>query len=229
MRTGKQIDSIGLSVDRLKKSVTSNVPKEEIEAKALKVGDAIKKMGFDDRSPKNHKIVAKYIARLILGAAPRGLLICGDTGTGKTLAMSLINEQLKRRRRQAGVISAQFFANEVSERGSGPVTTTYVHDLQAEAWVNGCWDMKTFVPVDLIVDDLGAETTSMHYGVSTESMVELIAARYDHWLSTGARTHFTTNLSMARIAERYGKRVESRLWEMCYVVSFDGEDRRRER
>jgi DNA replication protein DnaC len=220
-----------LDVGRLKSAVTSyeSAPKAVVEAKAKKVGEAIRAMGFDDRVAKNHHIVAKYIARLILDSAPKGLLICGDTGTGKTLAMSLINEQLKRRRRQAGAITAQFFANEVSAHGAHVAVASFTSELKAEKWIDGRWDLSSYVPVDLIVDDLGAETEAMHYGVRTESLVELIAARYDHWMATRARTHFTTNLSMARIEERYGKRISSRLTEMCYVVRFDGEDRRTER
>lgn len=202
---------------------------EKISSKVEKLAPVLKGMGFDDRVPKNFKIISRYLARVILRVAPKGIFVTGDTGTGKTLAVMIISEQLSRRRRNAGYVTAQTFANEVSEKGAHKAVHEYTQELRAEKWVNGSWDMKSYEHVDLIIDDLGSETESIHYGQRTESMVELIAARYDMWRKYGCRTHITSNLTTDQIEARYGKRIASRLFEMCYVTKFEGADQRRAR
>ena len=51
---------------------------------------------------------------MILGEADRGLFVTGSVGTGKTLAMMLIQKQTMLRRRTAGFVTAQEFGNKVS-------------------------------------------------------------------------------------------------------------------
>lgn len=198
-----------------------------LDAKAEKVGRRIVELGFDCKSAKNHRTISRYLAKMILGTADRGLFITGSVGTGKTLAMMLIQKQTMLRRQTAGFVTAQEFGNKVSEHGSYKTIIEYVDNLKAEDWKDGHWDMKSYRHVDLIIDDLGAETDATHYGVRTEPMIELVAARYDLWKARGARTHITTNLTTDEIAKRYGGRIESRIREMCYVTKFEGDDRRK--
>ena len=205
--------------------VTSDV----INKRAEVVGARVKELGFDDSSPKNHRVISRYLTNMILGTADRGLFITGSVGTGKTLAMMLIQKQTTMRRRPAGFVTAQEFGNKVNEDGSYKAVAEYVDQLKTEDWRNGQWDMRSFIYVDLIIDDLGSETDAVHYGVRTEPMIELISARYDLWKAHGARTHITSNLTTVEIQKRYGDRIESRIREMCYVTKFEGNDRRKER
>lgn len=202
------------------------VTDEQIDQKAFQVGSKIIELGFDDAVLGNHRTISRYLANMILGTADRGLFITGPVGTGKTLAMMLIQKQTHLRRRTAGFVTAPDVAAMVNEKGSYTAITALVDEMEAPDWRKGIWDGHTYRKVDLILDDLGAETDAVHYGVRTEPMIELIAARYDLWKRCGARTHVTTNLNMRQIKERYGDRIESRLREMCYVTRFEGKDRR---
>jgi DNA replication protein DnaC len=200
-----------------------------IDEKEIKVAAVAKRLGFDDRNPKNLSIICRYVARMALNAAKRGLFVTGDTGTGKTFALMLIAERCKIKRRDAGYVTAQEFSNLVSKEGSYNAVKKFTTDLKAEAWHQGRWDTHSYEFVDLIIDDVGAENEAIHFGRHSESLVELIAARYDLWRERGVRTHFTSNLTTDQIEERYGKRIASRIFEMCWVTKFEGNDRRKER
>ena len=112
-----------MSFDRILERVQAQAKKEKDEPavtgnmiveKAEAVGKKIADLGFDDTCLKNHRIISRYLANMILGTADRGLFITGSVGTGKTLAMMLIQKQTMLRRRTAGFVTSQEFANKVS-------------------------------------------------------------------------------------------------------------------
>lgn len=81
----------------------------------------------------------------------------------------------------------------------------------------------------LIVDDLGAESGWNDFGTKREPMGEWLNGLYNLWANGrwNGRLFVTTNLTGTEIAERYGKRILSRLLEMCIPVRFEGHSFRR--
>lgn len=76
-------------------------------------------------------------------------------------------------------------------------------------------------------DDLGSEPTMVKlYGSELYPMLEVITARYNLWQRTGVPTHFTSNHDLNTIDAKYGKRVASRIAEMCSVVEVTGKNLR---
>ena len=182
--------------------------------------------GFDARVPKNHQILSRYMSHLICKTpkAKKGLWICGAVGTGKTSALDLIRQQLEGMRRPPMFVTARRYAIGVTDHGQGEMLRRYV-------------DADRSSRRDLIIDDIGSETISSHYGLKNWAIIDLIAERYELWCKTGARTHITTNIPEVfdgedkdrakSLVARYGDRTVSRLHEMCSHVTFGGMDRRK--
>lgn len=72
----------------------------------------------------------------------------------------------------------------------------------------------------LLLDDLGKEKAS---DTALPLIFQVINSRYESMLPTV----ITTNLTMADIKKNYGDAVQSRLLEMCQIVTMSGEDYRR--
>lgn len=71
----------------------------------------------------------------------------------------------------------------------------------------------------LIVDDIGAEKPSDWV---RETLFVLINHRYEHKLPT----IFTTNCTQQQLAESLGKRIASRMIEMCRLIRIEDQDYR---
>ena len=132
-----------------------------------------------------------------------GLLLSGNTGCGKTLAMSILSPKSDR--------------------------TRWVRCFDP---VNVSW-LETEKPDDLsrlrkyVLDDLGCEPTENRFGVIVEPVANFIL-RYDSLSDTGKlpRLFITTNMSSAQICKRYGERVISRILSAVVPVHLDGKDHR---
>lgn len=83
--------------------------------------------------------------------------------------------------------------------------------------------------IGICFDDFGTEVDKKHYGNESNVMAEIILSRHMSHHNLMAKTHFTTNIGVEIIEERYGVRVRSRLREMITMVSFpdDSPDRRK--
>ena len=75
----------------------------------------------------------------------------------------------------------------------------------------------------LVIDDLGTE--SILRNVTLEYLYTVISER----MNAGRHTLITTNLSPAALADRYGERIVSRLFDgrVCLSVALTGKDLRR--
>ncbi len=76
-------------------------------------------------------------------------------------------------------------------------------------------------------DDLGTEKDGKHYGNTQNVFKDIMELRYNQFKQIGTRTHVSTNLDSVQFKERYGERMESRLYEMFNVLVFKGEDYRK--
>lgn len=76
-------------------------------------------------------------------------------------------------------------------------------------------------------DDLGTESDGKHFGKNQNVFKDIMELRYNRFKSIGTRTHISTNLDALQFKERYGERMESRLYEMFNVLVFKGNDFRK--
>lgn len=146
----------------------------------------------------------------INAAQEGGLFIHGKTGVGKTLYASELMVQIVRRykRRTKGFrfTTMQEMLDQIKEgfdrNDFGGILRQY---------------KGTFF---LVLDDLGAERLTYW---SYDVLCGIINYRYD-WLLP---TIITSNLSISQMTERLeDDRLPDRMYEMCQVIYFEGQNRR---
>lgn len=138
----------------------------------------------------------------------RGCGVIGCPGSGKSILLRAMQQ--------------------VIDRPSGPkrpviYTALSLADMYSK---DGPDVMKRALTKDMIIDDIGAEYVAAHYGTKVEVIENIVQIRYDQFQISGIRTHFTSNLTMEDIQNRYGDRVYSRLMQMCDIIVLTGADRR---
>ena len=76
----------------------------------------------------------------------------------------------------------------------------------------------------LLIDELGREP--QHYG--REIVCQLILDRYRRWKQNkDIVTYITSNFNLSEIEQRYGDHLPDRIIEMCNVIHWPGESRRK--
>lgn len=75
-------------------------------------------------------------------------------------------------------------------------------------------------PRTICFDDLGCETNIPYYGVTFNTLAEILPIRYDLFVEHKMLTHITTNLNSAELEARYGVRLRSRMSHMFNLVAF---------
>jgi hypothetical protein len=149
----------------------------------------------------------------------KGLMICGNTGTGKTSFMRLFS---KNQRQVFHVKTAMDLANGVGQHGESAFDE--IIKLQSLP-VN---DKNSFFqPVaGLCVDDMGSEAEKNYYGNKKNVIGDMIEARYNNG-NVGIYLHATTNMDGKGIESFYGARVKSRVHEIFNFLELTGKDRRK--
>lgn len=150
-------------------------------------------------------------------AVDRGLIFMGPAGVGKThLAVSIIKD-----------LTEKGFASIFREFGS------LLKEIQdSYNPVSKSSELKVLAPVFqanvLVLDELGATVPTDWV---RDTMYQIINRRYND----NKLTIFTTNYRDERRSEkeqvledRIGTRLRSRLYEMCKIITMDGEDYRRQ-
>lgn len=137
----------------------------------------------------------------------KGLLVMGNTGTGKTILMQTITTSPLGKYE---IVSCKDIAD-YAVNGKDSIERYY--------WGDSSGDGKCY-------DDLGVEkiVQEQYQKSQYEVMTDIIATRYDkvpHYL-----TRITTNLNAEQLEQRYGSRVRSRLREMCNIITLTGKDLR---
>jgi DNA replication protein DnaC len=159
-------------------------------------------------TPPNKTILnamVKFLIETKLNARNKGLMLLGTAGTGKTVAMQVI----------ASVRDFHFYeAYQLSNDSKECDTYDFIKSLT-----------NTHTQ-DIVIDDLGDELIVNDYGVKNEFMIALIRQRHKDFIQKGQLTLITSNLGRPQLEDRYGKRIVSRITQMCEVVTCNGEDLR---
>lgn len=129
----------------------------------------------------------------------RGLFITGNVGCGKTHLMRAI---------------AQWNRTFVSR-------WVYVKDASRIAHLKNTPEF--FYDSNIYLDDIGCEEKIKEYGNTIDVVGDFI--QLYHQFGKGM-LFATTNLSSAKLNERYDSRVVDRLLEMCVVYNMKGESKR---
>ena len=138
-----------------------------------------------------------------------GLMVSGPVGCGKTSLVKLCS-LLPNSREKPLFKPCREISFEVETDGPASILHYTRHSF----------DYANEKPRIYIFDDLGVETVVNYFGNLLSPMCEIIAGRYDYYMSHGMQTIITTNLSATQIEQRYGARVRSRLREMMNLVAF---------
>ncbi|MCJ8501028.1 hypothetical protein [Desulfatitalea alkaliphila] len=162
----------------------------------------------------------------IIDAIPddRGVYIHGPVGSGKTHLLCAVMRseavgkaiytdpkgeyQLREFHRYPLLTSIQEVLHEV--RGT--------YNTRGGDTEEGILEEVSDVPL-LLLDDVGVEKP-------TEWALGMIYLIVDRRYRDNRRTFFTSNLSLAELAEHLNDRIASRITEMCTVIRLDGRDRR---
>ena len=109
------------------------------------------------------------------------------------------------------------------------VTSRQIRDEYLVSGINAIWPYrgKSF----LIIDDIGLEGSSKHFGNELSAVNEVILDRYEFWQGINkdknCLTFLTSNCTAKDLHEIYGERFTSRLREMCNDIYLPGGDRRK--
>lgn len=159
---------------------------------------------------------------ITIGDINKGIYIGGNTGTGKSWCVDIMREYSA---------AARFFYKmpEGDHDNNYPLTWQLLRakDYCDEFATTG--DIKRYTSrIVLAIQDLGTEPPETIYMGNRENVIrQMLEARGD---MVNEITIITSNLKINgdTLVETYGKRVASRLAEMCNYFTLRGEDRRRQ-
>ena len=170
-------------------------------------------------------IGSRYLARFHQGTKT-GLFIAGSVGCGKThLTRQICKAIGDNSWIDAKDTPLEYKTDETAYR-------YYVENLRVLGMVN---IGEPYIPLTIVIDDMGAETTLNNYGVMVEPVAEAIAIRSAIDDGKQLPLLITSNLPMRHddpavmtISKRYGERTTSRINGLCWITNVNGPDRRGE-
>lgn len=141
----------------------------------------------------------------------KGLGFIGNPGTGKSLLMKAMAVASKRLfdKEYAKRFTVKYCdAIEVEYSHAGPDSITKYRNQKADGFLNS-----------IALDELGYESPVKWFGNDKKEVLsDVIMVRDRLFTDHGIYTHFTSNLGMDELAERYGDRADSRLYGMCNII-----------
>lgn len=143
----------------------------------------------------------------------KGIFLAGNIGTGKTLLMRCLRD-CSFPNKQFGIKTCRGVAQEFSMDGIKAIIQYGTGAIRNE--------YGKIKLSNILFDDLGAEQSMSHYGNKQNVMAEIILDRYEHFLSHGLITHFTSNMDLKELEKAYGDRVLSRMYQMLNFVTLGG-------
>jgi len=158
---------------------------------------------------------------IIPGSVNKGILICGATGTGKTLALNVMQRYCETNQLH------YFVGDEMKRLTWASVRADKICDFYRD---NGTIEQYENARI-LCIQDIGTEDRPTSYmGTKKDVICKLIENRGDNLLSQ--LTLLTSNLKVESdrgitLKQIYGDRVVSRIHAMCNYYELLGDDRRK--
>lgn len=142
----------------------------------------------------------------------KGILLSGPVGCGKTSLMFLMRFLLCK--------DEQFVLRDCRNVSMEFVKDGFqvIEKYSIYSFLNTSEGLR---PKTYCFDDLGSESSIVHFGNEAQVMAEILMCRYPLFTHQKMCTHATTNLSAPELEKRYGKRVRSRMREMFNLIAFD--------
>lgn len=143
----------------------------------------------------------------------RGIGIAGKTGSGKTLTMKIFD-------RFISIDKIKYVRN--NQICNFNFNTVSARNIVSEFAKNGHEAIEKYAKYNILnIDDFGSINDDVkHYGTKADVIPNIIEERY----SNGLITHFTSNIDMGAIKEKYGERVFSRLMETVNFILLNDKD-----
>lgn len=150
------------------------------------------------------------------GDLTKGLLIMGNTGTGKSLSLQIMKTY-------RSIDNICFIIEGSIYNLDYDITTGY--DINNSFMNNGFDGLIDYCNRKVLyIDDFGLETREVtHFGSKIDAVEYILNERYRKKLLTFA----TTNMNRAILEDTYGDRMASRFKEMFNYVILKGNDKRK--
>jgi DNA replication protein DnaC len=146
----------------------------------------------------------------ILRKDKKGILLLGPVGSGKTRMMNTLREMCRHNKRYFRTVSCQHFSNEYLKHGVEAMYEFSEMEDPEGNFFRFCYD------------DLGSEYEINYYGNKMLLMQAVIDDLYRRFCDNGVIYHFSGNLDVKTLLERYGERFIDRLREMTEFVHLGG-------
>jgi len=153
----------------------------------------------------NREQLYKFLDRYSKKNTNKGVLLMGTPGVGKTEAFHRFYQSPDPR---------QSVNTSVFVKSANSLVATYMKSGM-EAFYNH-HDKCTYIAAR-VIDDIGTEVQASHFGNKVNLIELLIQGIYEQ----NKQMHYTTNLNMSELTEKYGQRVTERLKEMCYIIVLE--------
>lgn len=169
---------------------------------------------WQDKHPELTDQIVRYALKLdsFNGDTDKGLILMGATGVGKTVYLKSLSLFMG----YAQQFKFKIYTGFEMER-------IYQAEGEDLFGLESAMKSKMFA-----IDDIGEEhSTIKRYGTEINVGVDALTQRHQLYTNKGYLTFATTNLNAEMIGKKYGKRIESRIYEMFNFIGVKGQDLRK--
>ncbi len=148
----------------------------------------------------------------------KGLYLCGDYGTGKTLIFSALYDFTS----FVGINKFKFYSSidiitETSKNGVETIEKFQKNFSEGKTNAFHCY-----------IDDIASVNEKInHFGNQYNIMELLILSRYEAYTKYRKLTFFSSNLYPKQLKQTYNERIIERLREMCNIIELTGKTLRK--
>lgn len=166
------------------------------------------------------RVYENFASRIDVNSHGKGIALVGNIGVGKSTLMKIMHQLFRDTKASFYWMNATEFTDIMKERRQ--------EDLKEVKDMYG----KKFM-CDLYIDDLGlGEVDIKKWGNAVNIISEILNERYELFVNTGIKTHFSSNLPYdspgnKSLVDLYGDRIVDRLRQMCDREKWTGESLRK--